>query len=286
MNFKKLAVLYLVGNIVIISFLAWYLLPRVRVKKGEIGQVSSVFPNWEEEDYWMGNGWKGKVFNSALAQFRILWKDEHWKPKPEFSKENVLFMKELKKFPGGKYYVKKAVHGYSVTSFFHLGSRTYWADMTSLSKFSKYKKAFDLFLENLEIGGEKSLIKRKDLEAKIPLSIMRSEVTVFFLSSGAILFLSVFYLLLFPIFGSCRGREGQCYSLAVIKFGRSIFSGARPCCLCISGDKAVAHTKFYKDFRFELSSTDFSEASKGKIKSKNFTIYLNRPLRISSQRKV
>ena len=279
MNFKRLVFIYAIINILIAAFLGLYLLKPIPTRVMEFDGIKGNFPAWKAEDYWMGNGWKGTIFNDKLAEFRVLISEEKEEGgEPIFEKNTLIYRKEIDSFPAGIYYFVKKSHGYLVMYSFHIGKKAYWIDMNSYTKLSKYRDFFNKFLQTMTVEGRPSAISSADLETHFSWKIIRRNSTVFFMATGSILFLSVLFLMLFPLFGSCHKSEGNCYSLAIFKTGKGISSRARPCCVCFTEEEVVIKTWLYKPVKFPISEIDFSRAEKGKIRGKDFEIYLNQPL--------
>ena len=280
MSFKRLVLIYLVANSLIVVFLYFYLLKPVPTTLREINGIEANFPEWQMDDYWMGNGWKGKVLNDSLAELRILSsmeKDEEGEP--IFFKEKLLLRREIPVFPRGIYYFTSTPFGYHVMYSFHIGKTAYWLDINSFTKLSKYKELLDAILTNMKVRGKKSEIRLGMLDVHFPWKILRMNSTVFLISTGGILFLSAVFLLLFPVFGSCGNLKGNCYPLSTVKIGKGIFAKARPCCVCIEKENIIIKTRFYKEIRIPTSEADFSLAEKGIIKTRNITIYTNKSIK-------
>lgn len=280
MNFRKLVLIYIISNILLAGFLWFYLMKPISVRPGEIEDIKGNFPAWKSDDYWMGNGWRGIVFNNKLAEFRVLFSDEKKEDgEPLFKGDILVYRKEIDYFPQGIYYFVKTPYGYLAMYSFHIGKKAYWIDMNSYTKLSEYKDFFDSFLQTMKINGKASEIPSSVLRASLPWKIIRKNSSVFFLATGSIFLLSLVFLILFPVFGSCPSRrDSLCYSIAIFKQGEGILAKARPCCVCLTKKEAIVKTRFYRPLVIPLSELDFSEADKGKIKGPDFTIYLNRSL--------
>lgn len=280
MNFRKLVLIYFISNILIAGFLWFYLMKPISTHPGEIEGIKGNFPAWKSDKYWMGNGWRGMVFNNKLAEFRVLVSDEKEEDgEPVFKENSLVYRKEMDHFPKGIYYFVKTSYGYLLMYSFHIGKKAYWIDMNSYTKLSEYKDFFDRFLQTMKINGKPSEIPPSVLSASLPWKIIRKNSSVFFLATGSIFLLSLAFLILFPVFGSCSSRhDSLCYSMAIFKQGEGIMAKARPCCVCLTKDEAIVKTRFYRPLVIPLSDLDFSEADRGKIKGNGFVIYLNRPL--------
>ena len=203
------------------------------------------------------NGWRGFAFSGdfrffsrasmrAQADFRELVRQNFGR---------LPIRTELSLFEGGLYALERAGKGYRLFCLFFKGGMNYWADMHSRDSLHFSRQAFERFILNLEIGGEKA----SPLVAG-QVAALREEISPFFIQSPKILLMAMAGIFLLSLlisiavnaYGGSRPRRFDwpveaCTpgaTLVVRRFGRRRVSA---CCLCREGDFLVVY-RFRRPF--------------------------------------
>ncbi len=267
MSFRKQVLAFVLFDLVCILFLAGYLFFPVSYRPMKIGELSSVFPDWEISDY-QHPYWEGKAFRDAFGRLEVVWRenDACGKVKPPSPLE-------LRKVSPGTLFLTKAPHGYIAGFFFCRGDKLYWIEIVSWSRLSRNLEIFLKVLENMKYEGQPLFKEKPTFKTGWP--VVKDRKLVLALASLGIVFLSSIYLLLFPLFGKCPAGEALCFSASMVKFRDRRFFRSRPCCLCIKGGKVLIYTKGYPPVELLLKEAEI----KGEILEwSHLTVYLNRPL--------
>lgn len=242
---KTFKIIFLIQLIVL--FIVYFILSKIKINMTEleVDGVKSLYPQGEYLSQ-KKRGWQGYVFSNS---FRLFYQDFSDAEK-NFSvliKENLekyRRKKWLSLFNKGIYVFHKLNKGYFLACIFKRANRIFWVDMTSSSTLDYYKKAFDDFILNMEINGEKtSQTVRRELHA------FNSEISILDMQNPDLLILFMGVIFLFTLMvvyfvmrlsGRCPSSEDQygkfCSEGATIitkKFGRK----SSPCCVC--------HKKFF-----------------------------------------
>ena len=124
----------------------------------EVMGVRSIFPAGRHSPVAeVKNGWQGFAFAGNFRFFRRPSehaRDDQQKLKRENFPATPLQV-ELDLFAGGFYAMRKEGKGYRLFCLFSKGDMNYWADMASANSLDISRPAFERFILNLEIDGEK-----------------------------------------------------------------------------------------------------------------------------------
>jgi hypothetical protein len=132
---------------------------RIQLEARKVMGVNSLFPAGncskvpDVKNGWQGYGFSGNFrffFRSspqAREDFLKLIKDN-------FSRERL--KQDLALFDGGAYILQKAGKGYRMFCLFFHNNTNYWADMFSPSSLHFSRQAFEHFILNLKIDGQKT----------------------------------------------------------------------------------------------------------------------------------
>jgi hypothetical protein len=249
--------------------------------------VSSLFPagNYsgipDAKNGWQGYGFAGgfRFFSRSSPQAR---KDLQKLVNDNFSRS--LLKQNLALFDGGAYILQKAGKGYRMFCLFAYGDTNYWADMVSPDSLHFRLQAFENFILNLEIDGEKTppavAEQIRSLHKKISPFFMQTPSQL--LGMMAVIFtLILLVAVAVNIFsGSCPRRQNPVpeactprATLVVRGFGRRQVTA---CCLCREGESLVIYRfrrPFLKiDIRNEWQNIVWEKNS---LCYKNFRVILN-----------
>jgi hypothetical protein len=221
--------------------------------------VRSIFPAGgafrvpDAKNNWQGFGFAGnfRFFSRPSPEAR---NDLRKLAEENFSRSR--WKKELALFDGGIYALKPAGKGYLMFCLFSRRGTDYWADMRSGNSLDFGRRAFERFIVNLEIEGEKAA---PEVQAQV--AALARGIPWFFMQSLAQLLgaMAVAFMLIFLIQyrvnlfgGSCPNRgepaAGICTPQATLR--QSVFRRRRiaACCLCQEGDLLVIY-RFRRPFR-------------------------------------
>lgn len=214
--------------------------------------LSSVFPAADHarvhdaKNGWQGYAWGGnfRLFQRpsphAGADFKKLAADN-------FSRAPL--KQDLSLFGGGFYALQKVRKGYRMACLFFRGNTTYWADMVSTNSLHFNRLAFENFILNLEIDGEKAPAAVAE-----EIRSLREKISPFFMQTPGQLLtmiaaISALVLLIVAavnlIGGACPRRGDRPMEIctpratvAVRGFGRRQVGA---CCLCLEGDSLTIY---------------------------------------------
>ena len=249
--------------------------------------VSSIFPAGncarihDPKNGWQGYGFSGNFrFFSRSAQ--QAWKDFQELLEDNFSRSPL--KQDLALFDGGAYILQRERKGYRMFCLFSRKGTNYWADMFSPNSLHFGRQAFERFILNLEIDGQKpSLFVAKQILS------LHKRISPFFMQTPAQLLgmMAIICALVMCIVtaanifsGSCPRRLAMgaeaCTSgatLLIRGFGRRRVSA---CCLCREGDLLVVYRfrrPFLKiDIRNERQNIIWKKKS---LCYKNYRVLLN-----------
>jgi hypothetical protein len=249
--------------------------------------VSSIFPagNYSRIPD-AKNGWQGfgfamnfRFFFRSSPQARL---DLRKLVKDNFSRSPL--KQDLALFDGGAYILQKAGKGYRMFCLFSRGDTNYWADMFSPSSLHFSRQAFEQFILNLEIDGQKtSAVVAGQIDS------LHNKISPFFMQTPAQLLgmmaiicaLAMFIAVAANIFsGSCPLRldltPEACTpgaTLLVRGFGRRRVGA---CCLCREGDFLVIY-RFRRPFLKIDMSTERQNVlwEKNSLRYKNYRVILD-----------
>lgn len=226
------------------------------------------------------NNWQGYGFAKKFRFFSRPAKDSR-KDFQKLVRENFrrcYLKKDLPLFDGGIYVLQKAGKGYRLFCLFFKGSTNYWADMVSRDSLHFSRLAFERFIINLEIDGEKVA---PAVQAQV--ASLAGDVSPFFMQTPAQLLgmMAVIFTLVLLIAvaanifsGSCPRRQElvpeTCTSgatLVVRKFGRRRVTA---CCLCREGESLVIYR-----FRRLFLKIDMRSERQNIVWEKNSLCYKN-----------
>jgi hypothetical protein len=220
----------------------------------EIMGVRSIFPAGRNSPVLDAkNGWQGFAFPGHFRFFRrpsAQARDDFQKLKRENFSATPL-QADLDLFAGGLYVLQKAGKGYRLFCLFGKGSANYWADMASANSLDVSRRAFERFILNLEMGGEKV-----SPAVAGQLAALRGRVSPWLMQTpgqlcamiGAFFFLALTITYLVNRFsGSCpRPRSsdpgsGTCTPYATLRVGGFGRRQLTACCLRQEGDQLVIY---------------------------------------------
>lgn len=255
-------IIFLIQLIVLVVVYFFILKIKINMIESEVDGVKSLYPQGEYLSQ-KKRGWQGYVFSNS---FRLFYQDfsDVEKNFTVLIKENLekyQRKKWLSLFDKGIYVFHKQNKGYFLVCVFRKDNRIFWADMTSKSTLDYYKKAFDDFILNIEISGEKTdLIVRRELlefESKISvLDMQNPDLLILFIGAIFLLTLMLIHFIM-RLSGRCPLSEdhyGEFYSegatIITKKFGRK----SSPCCVCHKRNFLIIY-KFKKEFlKIDLDS--------------------------------
>ena len=253
MTWKKS--LWLASSIMLVVLLiVYYFISRQRVpgRDMRIMGVSSIFPAGGYSRVTDAkNNWQGFAF---AGKFRLFFR-----PSPRAREDFVRLAKEnfsrahwqqdLALFGGGVYVLQRARKGYRMFCLFYRDGVNYWADMLSGNSLDFSRQAFERFMLNLEIGGEKTAAVVAG-----QIAALHGKISPFFMQTPAQLLgmmAAIFTLVMMLIFalmrfsGSCPRRaglaEGACTPFATLRIGGFARRKITACCLCREGEFLVIY---------------------------------------------
>ena len=238
----------------------YFILPRQGIQGQEIKVlgVRSIFPSGNFIKIPNPkNNWQGYGFEKKFRLFSRPAKDS----RADFQKlirenfQRYYLKKDLALFDGGIYVLQKAGKGYRLFCLFFKGSTNYWADMQSPDSLHFGRLAFERFIINLEIDGERVAPAVREQVASLAgaISPFFMQTPELMLAMMAVIFTIVLVIAVAAnIFsGSCPRRRdmpaGACTpgaTLIVRGFGRRRVSA---CCLCREGESLVIY-RFRRPF--------------------------------------
>jgi hypothetical protein len=254
---------------------------RIQMDARKVMGVRSLFPSGncsripDAKNGWQGYGFtrKFRFFSRSSPHAR---EDLQKLVKDNFSR--LTLRKDLALFDGGAYILQKAGKGYRMFCLFSHGDTNYWADMFSPGSLHFSRQAFEIFILNLEIDGERTSPavagQIGSLHKKISPFLMQTPAQL--LGMMTVIFTLVLLITLaVNIFsGSCpRRRElspEECApgaTLLVKGFGRRRVSA---CCLCREGESLVIYR-----FRRPFLKIDIRNERQNIIWEKNSLCYKN-----------
>jgi hypothetical protein len=225
---------------------------------GKIMGVSSIFPAGDysrihdAKNGWQGYGFAGnfRFFSRSSPQAR---EDFQKLVKDNFSRSPL--KQDLALFDGGVYILQKAGKGYRMFCLFFHGDTNYWADMFSPDSLHFRRQAFENFILNLEIDGE-----RTSPAVAGQINSLHKKISPFFMQTPAQLLamMAVIFTMVLLITVAVNLFSGSCprhqdllpeactpgATLIVKGFGRRRVSA---CCLCREGESLVIY-RFRRPF--------------------------------------
>lgn len=253
MTWKKS--LWLASSIMLaVLLIAYFFISRQRIpgRDMRIMGVSSIFPAGGYSRVMDAkNNWQGFAF---AGKFRFFFRPSP-RAREDFlrlAKENfsrALWKQDLALFGGGVYVLQRARKGYRMFCLFYRDRVNYWADMLSGNSLDFSRQAFERFMLNLEIGGEKTAAvvagQIAALHGKISPFFMQTPAQLLGMMAAIFALVMMVILALMRFSGSCpRGRSGQAETctpgatLAIRGFGRRQVTA---CCLCREGEFLVIY---------------------------------------------
>jgi len=220
--------------------------------------VRSIFPRGDfvkipdPKNNWQGYGFakKFRFFSRSTQNSR-----EDFQKLVRDNFKRYYFKKNLALFDGGVYVVRKAGKGYRLFCLFFKGPTNYWADMLSRNSLHFSRLAFERFILNLAIDGEKASPTVRDQVASLA-----GDISPLFMQTpnqmlgmiAMICALAMFIAIAVNLFSGSRPRrqdflpemctEGA--TLVVREFGRRRLNA---CCLCREGESLVIY-RFRRPF--------------------------------------
>jgi hypothetical protein len=226
------------------------------------------------------NGWQGYGF---ARNFRFFFRSSH-QAREDFLKlvkdnfGHAPLQQDLSLFDGGAYILQKAGKGYRMFCLFFCGNANYWADMFSPDSLHFSRQAFERFILNLEIAGEKTSPAVAE-----QISSLHKKISPFFMQTSAQLLgmMAVIFALVMliavaaNIFSGSRPRRQDLLpeacttgaTLVVKGFGRRRVTA---CCLCREGESLVIYR-----FRRPFLKIDMRNERQNIVWGKNSLIYKN-----------
>lgn len=287
MTWKK--ILWLIFFIMLSVWLALYFFIArlgIHVRPLTIIGLRSVFPAGDYSRIRNAeNGWQGYGFT---ANFRLFHRvsphardDFQRLVQNNFSRS--LLKQDLDLFGGGIYVLHKARKGYRMACLFFQGDTNYWADMFSANSLHFSRQAFEKFILNLEINGERAspAVARQIhlLHGKISPFLMQTPAQL--LSMMAVIFIVILLIIaaLNRFSGSTPRRRDVpaqvCTPWATMVVGGFSRRQVTACCLCLEGESLVVYRfrrPFFKiDMRHERQQVVWKKNS---IYYKNFRVIL------------
>ena len=214
--------------------------------------VSSIFPAGncsripDAKNGWQGCGFTGnfRFFSRSSPQAR---EDFQKLVKENFSRSPL--KQDLALFDGGVYVLQRAGKGYRMFCLFYKGGVNYWADMLSRDSLHFSRQAFERFILNLEIEGEKTAAavvgQIGSLHGKISPFFMQTPGQLLGMMATIFTLVMLFAAAMIRFSGSCPRRQDQAgeactpgATLAIRGFGRR---NVTACCLCREGEFLVIY---------------------------------------------
>jgi len=203
------------------------------------------------------NNWQGFAF---AGNFRFFSRSSP-RAREDFEKlarENFAaapLKTDLALFGGGIYVLQKVGKGYRMFCLFHKGAMNYWADMRSRDSLHFSRQAFERFILNLEIDGEKTAPRARAqvaaLAGRIPFFFMQSPAQLLGMMAAVFVLTLLISALANRTSGSCPRRadlaEGACTPFATLRIGGFGRRKITACCLCREGEFLVIY-RFRRPF--------------------------------------
>lgn len=227
-------------------------------RPGTVMGVSSVFPAggpFPVRD--AKNGWQGYGFAGNFRFFS--------RPSPHAGDDFEKLVEEnfgrsplkqgLSLFGGGIYVLRNAGKGYRMACLFFRGETNYWADMYSANSLHFSRQAFEKFILELEIDGEKvSPVvagQIRSLHKRISPFFMQTPGQLLGMIAGIFALVMLVVAVVNRFSGSCPRRHElpaeMCtpWATVVVRgFGRRQVAA---CCLCLEGESLVVY-RFRRPF--------------------------------------
>ncbi len=203
------------------------------------------------------NGWQGYGFAGNFRFFSrsALNAQEDFKELAAKNFSRLPLRTELSLFEGGVYALQKAGKGYRLFCLFYKGGVNYWADMVSPDSMHFGRRAFERFILNLEIAGE-----RPAAAVAGQIDALHGKISPFFMQTpGQLLrMMAVIFALTLLISvvanrysGSCPRRTDLpvdiCTPFATLKISGCGRRRITACCLCREGEFLVVY-RFRRPF--------------------------------------
>lgn len=254
---------------------------RIRLQAMEIMGVRSVFPAGDFSPVCDAkNGWQGFGFARRFRFFTRsstkVGEDFRELVRENFSRSPL--QQDLDLFAGGVYVLQKAGKGYRLFCLFYRGDTDYWADMVSSDSLDFACRAFESFILELEIDGEKA-----SPAVTGQILSLHQRISPFFMQTplqllGMMVSVAVLVLLIaaaLNVFGgSCPKRleaaAAMCTpgaTLIIRGFGRRRVSA---CCLCREGEFLVIYR-----FRRAYMKINMGNERRNVVWEKNSLAYKN-----------
>jgi hypothetical protein len=233
---------------------AFFILSRQDIPDGDktVMGVRSLFPAGDVAPVRDAkNGWRGFDFGGRFRFFSRPSRDARtdFRELVRSNFERLPLRTGLSLFAGGLCALERAGKGYRLFCIFFKEDTVYWADMLSRDSLDFCLRAFERFMLNLEIGGEKAspLVAGQlaALRARISPFVIQSPAMVLTMMAGIFL-LSLLLPLAVNSYGGSRPRRfdwpvEMCApgaTLTARRFGRRRLMA---CCLCLEGDFLVVY---------------------------------------------
>jgi hypothetical protein len=214
--------------------------------------VSSIFPAGgysrvvDAKNHWQGFAFARnfRFFSRPAPQAGM---DFQKLVKNNFSRSPL--KQDLDLFDGGVYVLQRAGKGYRMFCIFCRGGVNYWADMRSRDSLHFSRQAFERFLLNLEIAGEKPAAavagQIAALHRRISPLVVQSPGVLLGMMAGIFALVMMVMTAVMRFSGSCPRRaglaEGACTPFATLRIGGFARRKITACCLCREGEFLVIY---------------------------------------------
>ena len=236
---------------------------------GNCSRISDAKNNWQGYSFARNLRFFSRSAQQARVDFQKLVRENF---------KHYYLKKDLALFEGGIYVLQKAGKGYRLFCLFYKDSTNYWADMVSRDSLHFNRLAFERFILNLEIDGDRT----SPIVAE-QLNVLQKNISPFFMQTpvqllgmiALICALALFISVAVNIFsGSCPRKQDMVTAactpgatLLVKGFGRRRIIA---CCLCREGDFLVIYR-----FRRPFLRIDIHKERQDIFWEKNSMLYKN-----------
>jgi hypothetical protein len=232
----------------------YFILSRQEIPGNELSVlgVRSVFPagNYaavpDAKNGWQGFGFSGNFRFFSRPSARA---GEDFKELIKKNFSHLSLKTELSLFEGGFYALQKSGKGYRLFCLFFKGPMNYWADMHSADSLHFSRQAFERFMLNLEIDGEKV-----SPAVTGQMAALRRRISPFFMQTPGLVLgfmagICLFTLWMTAMINSFAGSSPRRFDMpvealtpgATLSVRRAGRRRVTACCLCLQGESLVIY---------------------------------------------